>query len=69
MAVLFRFYIYRYSMGSIVLLILNTINETAPVSLNNEELSKSSQDVYWLTPYPATNITSRLVICIYIYTL
>ena len=50
---------YRYPKGSVVLIILNTIDTEAIVTLTNDELINSDQDIYWLTPSPVTNITSQ----------
>ena len=43
-------------------MVVNLYNESLPVVLQTKELLTSTQDIYWLTPYPCTDITSRLVL-------
>ena len=45
-----------YPKGSVVLIILNTIDNETVVTLTDDELINSDQDIYWLTPSPVTNI-------------
>ena len=50
---------YRHPKGSVVLIILNLFDTETIVTLTNDELINSDQDIYWLTPSPVTNITSQ----------
>ena len=52
---------YPYPKGSVVLIVLNLFNTEAVVTLTDNELINSDQDIYWLTPSPVTNITSQVV--------
>ena len=40
-------------------MVLNIFDTEAIVTLTNDELINSDQDIYWLTPSPVTNITSQ----------